>query len=129
VRGAPAAASVDAYIKSAPASVRTKLKELRTLVTSVAPDAVESISYGMPYYKRDGRALAGFAAFKNHIGFFPGAIVAQFEKELAGYETSKGTVRLPLAKPLPVTLIKKLLKASLARNAAKAHGRPSRAKG
>jgi len=125
MRGAPVAKSVDAYLKSAPDAARAKLVQLRAIVKSVAPDAEEVISYGMPYYKWNG-ALTGFAAFKNHIGFFPGAIVKDFAKELEAYETSKGTVRLPLDKPLPVTLIKKLLKAGMARNAAKAAARKTR---
>jgi uncharacterized protein YdhG (YjbR/CyaY superfamily) len=119
MRGAPVAKSVDAYLKAAPVSVWPKLVQLRKIVLGVAPDAEESISYGMPYYKWNG-ALCGFALFTQHIGFFPGAIVNDFADELAKYETSKGTVRLPLDRPLPVTLIKKLLKAGMARNADKA---------
>lgn len=119
MRGIPPAKNVDAYIKAAPVEVRAKLVQLRKIVRTLAPRAEEGISYGMPYYKLNG-ALVGFAAFKNHIGFFPGAIVKEFEKELAGYETAKGTVRFPLEKPLPVTLIRKLISASKARNKAKA---------
>lgn len=119
MRGKPPASDVDAYVAAAPPAVRAKLKQLRKLVMSVVPGAVEGISYGMPYYKWNG-AFAGFAAFKAHIGFFPGAIVQQFAKDLAGYETAKGTVRFPLDEPLPESLIRKLLKAAVARNAAKA---------
>lgn len=121
MRSGPVAKSVDAYIKSAPAEHRPKLDQLRALFQSAAPKAEEGISYGMPYYKQDG-ALGGFALFKSHIGFFPGAIVADFADELASYKTSKGTVQLPLDKPLPVTLIKKILKAGIKRNAAKRAG-------
>lgn len=124
MRGGPAAKNVDAYLKAAPDAARRKLAQLRAIVKSLAPDAAERISYGMPYYKLNG-ALVGFAAFKNHIGFFPGAIVQDFKNELAGYKTSKGTVQLPLDKPLPVTLIKTLIKASLARNAEKARVKKS----
>jgi uncharacterized protein YdhG (YjbR/CyaY superfamily) len=119
MRGVPPAKSVDAYLKSARPELRPKLAQLRTLFRSVAPNAQEGICYGMPYYKQDG-ALGGFALFKNHIGFFPGAIVADFRDELAAYTTSKGTVQLPLNKPLPVALIKKILKAGLKRNADRA---------
>ena len=125
MRGVPPAKSVDAYLKAARPELRPKLAQLRALFLSVAPNAQEGISYGMPYYKQDG-ALGGFALFKNHIGFFPGAIVADFQDELAAYKTSKGTVQLPLDKPLPVTLIRKMLKAGLKRNAAKAASRTSR---
>jgi len=117
MRGVPPAENVDAYIKAAQEPARAKLRQLREIVTTMVPDAVEGISYGMPYYKWNG-ALVGFAAFKNHIGFSPGAIVSQFKRELAAYETAKGTVRFPHDAPLPVTLIKKLIKASKARNAA-----------
>jgi len=118
MRGAAVSKDVDAYIKNARDDVRPKLKELRAIVKAVAPKADEGISYGMPYYKLDG-ALCGFAAFKNHIGFFPGAIVKDFADELKGYATAKGTVRLPLDKKLPVTLIKRMVRAGMVRNAAK----------
>jgi uncharacterized protein YdhG (YjbR/CyaY superfamily) len=120
MRGGPVAKNVDAYIKAAPDTVQPKLAQLRKIVRTLAPKAEEGISYGMPYYKLNG-ALVGFAAFKNHIGFFPGAIVGQFKKELAGFKTSKGAVQLALDKALPVTLIKTLIKASMKRNSEKAH--------
>jgi uncharacterized protein YdhG (YjbR/CyaY superfamily) len=124
MRGVPPAASVDAYIAAVREPVRAKLKQLRRIVKSAVPDAVEGISYGMPYYKWNG-ALVGFAAFKNHIGFFPGAIVSRFKRELAGYETAKGTVRFPHDAPLPVALIKTLIHASKARNEEKARRKKS----
>ena len=124
MRSGPVAKNVDAYIKAAPDAVRPKLEQLRKIVRTLAPEAAEGISYGMPYYKLNG-ALVGFAAFKNHIGFFPGAIVQDFKSELADYKTSKGTVQLPLDKPLPVKLIKTLIKASLMRNAEKARVKKS----
>jgi uncharacterized protein YdhG (YjbR/CyaY superfamily) len=119
VRGVPAAKTVDAYLKAAPDNLRPRLVQLRKIVKTMVPDAEEGISYGMPYYKYKG-ALVGFAAFKNHIGFFPGAIVGDFKKQLAGYKTSKGTVQLSLERRLPVALIKTLIKAGLKRNEAKA---------
>jgi uncharacterized protein YdhG (YjbR/CyaY superfamily) len=115
VRGGKVAKNVDAYLKAAPDAVRPKLVQLRAIVKTMVPEAEEGISYGMPYYKYKG-ALAGFAAFKNHIGFFPGAVVGDFKAELAGYNIAKGTVQLPLEGRLPVALIKTLLKASLDRN-------------
>ena len=118
MRGGPVAKNVDAYIRAAPQSVRPKLVQLRKLMKSAMPQAEEGIGYGMPSYKQDGARLY-FAVFKNHIGFFPGAIVGEFKNELAGYKTSKGTVQLPLDKPLPVKLLKTLIKASMKRNAAK----------
>ena len=124
MRGVPPAENVDAYIKAADAPLRAKLKQLRAIVRSEVPDAVEGISYGMPFYKWNG-ALVGFAAFKTHIGFFPGAVVNRFKRELAGYETAKGSVRFPLDAPLPVALIKTLIKASRAHNQEKARLRKS----
>jgi len=112
------AKDVDAYIKGAPKETRAQLTQLRKIIKSMAPDAEESISYRMPYYKYNG-ALVGFAAFKNHIGFFPGAIIHEFERELKGYQTAKGTIHFPIGKPLPVTLIRKLIKARIASNEAR----------
>jgi len=108
---------VDSYIKATPRDARVKLVQLRRIVKAVAPDADEGISYGMPYYKYYG-ALVGFAAFKNHIGFFPGAIIEEYKHDLKNYETSKGTVRFPIDMPLPVALIRKLLRARIAKNKA-----------
>jgi uncharacterized protein YdhG (YjbR/CyaY superfamily) len=125
MRGAAVAKDVDAYLKAAPAAVRPKLAEMRALILKAAPKAEEGISYGMPYYKLNG-ALCGFALFKNHIGFFPGAIVADFAEDLAAYKTSKGTVQLPLDKPLPATLIKKIVRAGVARNRLKASAKASK---
>jgi uncharacterized protein YdhG (YjbR/CyaY superfamily) len=113
-----AAKDVSAYIAAAPKEARPKLLQLRKIVKAAAPDAVEAISYAMPYYKYHG-ALVGFAAFKNHIGFYVGTLVQQHTRELEGYETSKGTVRFPLDKPLPVSIIKKLLKARIEANLAR----------
>src|SRR5437899_11005268 len=111
------AKGVDDYIAAAPKEVRAKLVQLRKIVKAVAPGSRERISYGMPYYEYHG-ALAGFAAFKNHIGFF-GALSEKQRQEFKGCGTAKGTVRFPLDKPLPVALIKKLVKARVIRNQAK----------
>jgi len=111
------AKDVDEYISAAPKEVQAKLVQLRKIVKAVAPESSERISYGMPYYEYHG-ALAGFAAFKNHIGFF-GALSERDKREFKGYETAKGTVRFPLDKPLPGALIKKLVKARVIRNKAK----------
>src|SRR3989442_4170868 len=85
---------VDDYIAAAAKEVRAKLVQLRRIVKAVAPESRERISYGMPFYEYHG-ALAGFAAFKNHIGFF-GALPKKHRQEVNGYETAKGTVRFPL---------------------------------
>lgn len=101
---------VDAYIKAAPKEARVKLVELRKIIRATAPGADEGISYRMPYYNHNG-ALVWFAAFKNHIGFFVRPpVIKEHRQELKGYETTKSTVRFPIDKPLPVVLIRKLIK-------------------
>ncbi|MGH9669135.1 MAG: iron chaperone [Terriglobales bacterium] len=108
--------SVDAYIAATPKEARRRLKDLRAAIRKAAPDAQERISYGMPYYAYKGR-LAYFAAFKKHIGLYiPTPVLAEHRKELKGYETSKATLRLPMDKKLPITLIRKLIKARAKEN-------------
>lgn len=110
---------VDEYISLAPKEVQSKLKELRAAIRETAPTAVERISYGMPYYHYKGR-LVYFAHAKAHIGLYiPTPIIEEHKKELAGYQTAKGTVRFPLDKKLPVALIRKLVKARMEKNDAK----------
>jgi len=113
------AVSVDAYISEAPKELQGKLKELRRVIRATAPDAVEKISYGMPYYGYKGR-LAYFALAKHHIGvYIPTPVIADFKRELKGYETAKATVRFPHGKKLPVGLIRKLIRARMTLNEAK----------
>lgn len=105
--------TVDAYIAGVPPDVRGKLLKLRAAIKASAPQAQESISYGMPYYSYKGR-LAYFAAYEKHIGLYvPTPVVEEHQRELRNYETAKATVRFPIEKPLPVTLVKKLIKARL----------------
>lgn len=106
---------VDSYLKLVPAEARPMLQKLRALIQAAAPKAEEVISYGMPMYKQYGM-LAGFMAAKNHCGFYPGGIVQKYKDELKDYKTSKGTIRLPYDKPIPVTLIRKIVKENLKRN-------------
>ena len=103
--------TVTDYIASAPKEIQAKLNQMRAMIKVVAPDATEYISYGMPVFKYE-KPFIGFAAMKNHIGLYPmsGSFVAAHKKELAGYNTSKGAIQLPLEKPLPVSLIKKIVK-------------------
>lgn len=102
--------SVDQYINSAPEEVRRKMEELRKAIKEVAPDAEEKISYSMPYYGYKGR-LVYFAYYKRHIGLYiPPPIIDDHNSELSEYKTSKSAVQLPLDKPLPIALIKKLIK-------------------
>jgi uncharacterized protein YdhG (YjbR/CyaY superfamily) len=102
--------SIDEYISAFPLDVQDILEKLRQVIREAAPEAKETISYAMPTFKLNGN-LVHFAAYKNHIGFYPtpSAIVA-FKKELSAYETSKGAIRFPLDKPLPYGLIEKMVK-------------------
>lgn len=116
----PPVKDTDEYIGQFPAEVQVKLQELRSAIKQAAPEAEETISYAMPAYKLKG-ILVYFAAHKNHIGFYPASNgIATFEKELSGYTTSKGTVQFPLDKPLPLELIKMIVKFRVAENLQKA---------
>jgi len=107
---------VDAYIAAAPKAAQPLLRQLRALIKSGAPKAEERISYGMPYYHYHGH-LMYFAVFKNHIGLYP---VGNTDKhlEMSAYTTGKGTYRFPLDQPLPVALIKRLVKTRVKENEA-----------
>lgn len=112
--------SVDEYLSAVPAPARGTLNKMRATIRSVVPSqATETISYGMPAFRHNG-VLVWFAAFSNHCSLFPTAsVIAEFQSELKGYSTSKGTIHFPTGKPLPTTLIKKLVKARVAQNEAK----------
>jgi uncharacterized protein YdhG (YjbR/CyaY superfamily) len=105
------AKDVDEYITSAPKELQGKLRELRAIIKWAAPKAEERISYGMPYYAYKGR-LVYFRHSKNHIGLYvPSPIIDKHKSELEDYETATATVRFHFDKKLPVSLIKKLVKA------------------
>ena len=108
--------TVDDYLAALPEEKRATLEKLRKVIKAAAPKATEVISYQMPMYKHHGM-LVGFAAFKDHCSFFPGAkAVATHKDELKAYGTSKGTIRFPVDKPLPAALVKKLVKERIAEN-------------
>ena|SRR5256714_3031239 len=108
--------TVDDYLAALPEEARATLEKLRKTIKAVAPRATEVISYQMPMYKHHGM-LVGFAAFKDHCSFFPGAKpIAIHKDELKAYKTSKGTIRFPIGKPLPAALVKKLVKTRIAEN-------------
>ena len=108
--------TVDAYLAALPEEARATLEKIRKAIKAAAPKATEVISYQIPMYKQHGM-LVGFAAFKDHCSLFPGAKpVATYKDELKDYETSKGTIRFPIGKPLPAALVKKLVKARIAEN-------------
>lgn len=109
--------NVDAYIASFPKETQQLLKQVRAAIKEVAPKAEELISYAMPAYKLNGRPLVYFAGYEHHIGFYPTAAgIESFKKELSGYKNAKGSVQFPIDKPMPVALIKKIVKYKVAEN-------------
>ena len=108
----PSGRTVEEYVANVPEEARLAFENLRTTVKSVVPEeAEEVISYGIPALKMK-KVVVWYAAFADHASLFPSAaIVAAFQSELSGYTTSKGTVQFPLDKPLPTSLIKKMVKA------------------
>lgn len=113
------AKDIDEYIADFPVDVQLLLQKVRTAIRKAAPKAEEAIKYQMPTFVLNGN-LIHFAGYKNHIGLYPGSKpIEEFKDELSRYETSKGTVRLPLDKPIPVGLISKITKFCVQRNLAK----------
>jgi len=103
--------TIDEYIATFPKNVRDVLEELRRVIRESAPGAEETISYGIPTFDLNGRHLVHFAAYKNHVGFYPTSSgIKAFKKELSPFKTSKGTVQFPLDKPIPFDLVKKTVK-------------------
>jgi uncharacterized protein YdhG (YjbR/CyaY superfamily) len=101
--------TIDEYIAAWPLEIRKKLKQIRIVMKKSVPDAEERISYRMPMFYLNG-VLVYFAAFKNHIGFFPTASgVKEFKDKLQDYKTTKGTIQFPYDKPIPLELVKKIV--------------------
>jgi uncharacterized protein YdhG (YjbR/CyaY superfamily) len=115
------AAQVRAYFVSLPADARSHLTKIRDIIRAAAPRAAGSISYGIPTFKIDGERFIYCAAFKHHVSLYPmtAAIRRAFADELKGYKTSTGTIQFPLAKPLPIGFVKRLVRARLAEMQAK----------
>ena len=113
-------ATIDEYLSRVSDDKRAALEQLRKAILGVIPLAEECISYQMPAFRYDGRVLVYFAAAANHCAFYPGGMVNDFKDELAAYETSKGTIRFQPERPLPASLVQKIVKARVAQNAAKA---------
>lgn len=102
--------NIDDYISKFPQEIKASLELLRRTIRKAAPKADETISYQIPTFKLNGN-LVHFAAYKNHIGFYPASSgIEVFKKELAEYETSKGTVKFPIDKKLPLALITRIVK-------------------
>ena len=105
--------TIDDYISRCTKDVQPKLREIRSTIRSIAPDAIEKISYGIPTFAA-GKNLFHFAAFKSHIGLYPGsAAITAFASDLGRYKTSKGAIQIPLDQKLPLQLIAKLVRFNL----------------
>jgi len=108
------AKTIDEYLAALDPGQRAALEKLRQAIRAAAPKAEECISYQVPAFRQDG-FLVAFGAAKKHCAFYPGAFAVEAHKgELKRYDTSKGTVRFPADKPLPVALVRKLVKARIA---------------
>ena len=116
--------TIEVYIAGLPPVVRKQLETLRVELRRLAPEAQETFSYGIPTFKLNGN-LVHYAGYETHIGFYPtSSPMKMFAKELSRYETSKGTIRFPIDEPLPLALIRKIVKFRIAESQSK----PKRAK-
>ena len=103
---------VIAHLAKVPQPQKATLEALRKTILEIIPEAEEVISYGFPGYRIDGKIICGFDAFKNHCSYFPHSslVIPELKKELENYKTSKGALQFPIDRPLPKTLVKKLIK-------------------
>jgi uncharacterized protein YdhG (YjbR/CyaY superfamily) len=112
--------TIDEYLAPLTNDKRAALEKLRRAIRSAAPKAEECISYGIPAFRLDGKMLVAFGIGAKHCAFYAGAFpVKAHEDELRAYDTSKGTIRFPPDNPLPVTLVRKLIKSRIAEYAAR----------
>jgi uncharacterized protein YdhG (YjbR/CyaY superfamily) len=111
--------SVDAYLAALPEGPRAALEALRKTIRAAAPEATETIAYDMPAFRNGNRFLVSYAAFKNHCSLFAGQAVCEaFADELKPYLSGKATIRFPVDKPLPATLVTRIVKMRLEATAA-----------
>jgi len=106
---------VDRYLEALEEPKRGTLEALRRSILEVVPEAEQGMSYGMPAFKVEGKTVAGFAAFNHHLSYLPhsGSVHATLADDVAAYETSKGSLRFPVDKPLPSQLVEKLVRARM----------------
>ncbi len=108
--------TIDEYIKTYPKETQVVLEQLRQTIQKAAPEAKESIAYGIPTFKLHGN-LVHFGGYKNHIGFYPAPSgIEEFKKELSVYQTGKGTLAFPIDKPLPLDLVTRVVKFRVSQN-------------
>ena len=109
--------SIDEYIATFPEDILARLEEVRAIIKAAAPQADEQISYQMPTFALNGK-LVYFAAWKNHIGFYPASsrVPEAFKDELSGCKGTKGTIKFPISEPLPVDLISRIVQFRVAEN-------------
>ena len=101
--------TIDVFIANFPEDVQKILQKVRTTIQNVAPDATETISYGIPTFSYKGKNLVHFSGYNKHIGFYPGSeAIEVFKKELSVFKGAKGSVQFPLNKPIPYALIEKI---------------------
>ena len=105
------AQEIDDYLANLEEPKRSTLEELRRTILEIIPQAEQCISYGMPAFRVNGKVVAGFAAFKNHLSYLPhsGSVFPELRDDLAGYQTSSGALRFPIDAPLPAHLVEKLI--------------------
>jgi uncharacterized protein YdhG (YjbR/CyaY superfamily) len=110
--------TIDEYLTGVKADQRIVLEQLRKTIRAAAPRAEECISYGIPAFRLNGRFLVFFGAWANHCSFYPGssATLKKFRDDLKGFQVSKGTVRFSPDNPMPIALVKKLVKARITEN-------------
>jgi uncharacterized protein YdhG (YjbR/CyaY superfamily) len=116
-------ATIDEYLKLLDRDQRAALEKLRATIRAAVPRGEECISYGLPCIRLDGRMLVHFGAAAHHCAFYPGGIVREFEDDLAGFETSKGTIRFTPNRSIPAAVVRKIVKALVARQMARAEQR------
>jgi uncharacterized protein YdhG (YjbR/CyaY superfamily) len=107
---------IDEYLSTLDEPKRTTLGQLRDTIVAIVPDAEQGISYGVPAFRLDGKTIAGFAAFKNHVSYLPhsGSVIAQLAQETARYTKTKGALHFPVDEPLPEELVRTLLDVRIA---------------
>ena len=126
MRTQPKATTIDEYLAALDDGKRAALEKLRRTIRAAAPRAEEYIGYGLAAFRLDGKPLVALGASASHCAFYPmnGTTVSALKRELKGYETAKGTIRFHETNPLPAALVRKIVKARIAENAAKHSSRP-----